>query len=77
MYPGKYVHKPTINLESGPVVFTINSKGFRGKEFNLKKTTKRIICFGGSTTIGVEGGPDDQTYPAQLEKMFMNKDAEN
>tara|TARA_B100001540_G_scaffold314995_1_gene341135 strand:- start:251 stop:1402 length:1152 start_codon:yes stop_codon:yes gene_type:complete len=75
MYPGKYVHKPTINLESGPVVFTINSKGFRGKEFNLKKTTKRIICFGGSTTIGVES-PDDQTYPAQLEKIFMNKGRE-
>jgi len=67
--PGKYKSK----LSDGRVVeYTINSKGFRNKNFNKKKNTDyRIISFGGSTTMGLES-PDDLTYPAQLEKKFKN-----
>ena len=65
--PGKYRHK----LSDGKFIeYTINSKGFRGKEFKTKKNTDfRIVAFGGSTTMGLES-PDDFTYPAQLEKLF-------
>lgn len=64
MKPGKYSTKNGIT-------YNINSKGFRGKEFKEKKEKKRIIAFGGSTTIGIESA-DNMTYPAQLEK-FLNK----
>ena len=58
------------------IEYTINSKGFRGKEFDLEKKTKfRIISFGGSTTMGMES-PDSLTYPAQLEKMFKDIDVD-
>lgn len=36
---------------------------------NLKRKKKRIIAFGGSTTIGLKS-PDDKTYPAQLEYLL-------
>jgi len=64
MKPGKYLTKDGI-------VYNINSKGFRGREFTTKKEKIRIIAFGGSTTIGLES-LDDQTYPAQLETL-LNK----
>ena len=68
--PGNYKHK----LNDRVVEYTINSRGFRGKEFNTEKNTDfRIISFGGSTTMGMES-PDHLTYPAQLEKMFKNED---
>ncbi len=67
--PGIYQHK----LRSDKIVeYSINSKGFRGKEFNTKKDSDyRIISFGGSTTMGMES-PDHLTYPAQLEKMLKD-----
>ena len=47
MAPGKY-------LIDG-VKYSINSKGFRGKNFsNLNKDNCRIISLGGSITFGVE-----------------------
>lgn len=63
--PGKY----KIKLDDGKInEYTINSKGFRNKEFKVIKNSKyRIISFGGSSTMGLES-PDSLTYPAQLEK---------
>ena len=67
--PGNYKHR----LNDRVVDYTINSRGFRGKEFKTEKNTDyRIISFGGSTTMGMES-PDHLTYPAQLEKMFKNE----
>jgi len=68
--PGEYKTK----LRDGRIVkYTINSKGFRNKEFNTKKNTEhRIISFGGSTTMGLES-PDDRTYPAILEQILIDK----
>ena len=69
MQPGKYQNKYTT--------YNINSKGFRGKEFNTEKNKLRILVFGGSTTLGLRS-PDDKTYPAQLEDLLnhSNKDYE-
>ena len=71
--PGVYQHE----LQGDRIIeYTINSKGFRGKEFDIKKRSKfRIISFGGSTTMGMES-PDNLTYPAQLEKMFKDIDVD-
>lgn len=61
MKPGKYQNKYTT--------YNINSKGFRGKEFDVEKNKVRILVFGGSTTLGLRS-PDDKTYPAQLEDLL-------
>ena len=63
-------------LHRKKIKYTINSKGFRGKEFNIKKDKVRIIAFGGSTTIGLESS-DEETYPSQLEKFLNKKNKEN
>ena len=67
--PGKY----KIKLNDDKInEYTINSKGFRDKEFTIKKKSDyRIISFGGSTTMGLES-PDNFTYPDLLEKKFKN-----
>ncbi len=48
----------------------INSYGFRGKEFSLKKAdgVYRLVALGGSTTFGL-GLKDGFTYPDYLEKI--------
>ena len=64
--PGVYQQ----DVKGKKITYTINSKGFRNKEFQKEKKSKyRIISFGGSTTMGLES-PDDKTYPAQLEKLL-------
>ena len=61
MRPGEYVTEKGVH-------YVVNSLGFRGKEFNpYNKAKYRIICFGGSSTLGLES-PEDKTYPALLEK---------
>jgi hypothetical protein len=67
MKPGVYMHKD--------IKYNINSKGFRGKEFEIEKKKIRIAVFGGSTTIGLES-PEDKTYPYQLEQ-FLNKSSDS
>ena len=67
LIPG--VYKPFKDRE---LTISINSKGFRGKEFNEVKNSKyRLISFGGSATFGIES-VDSKTYPAQLETMFKD-----
>ena len=63
--------KPGVYTTDKGITYTINSKGFRGKEFDIKKNKIRVIAFGGSTTIGLES-PDNKTYPYQLEEI-LNK----
>ena len=50
---------------------SVNSKGFRGKEFSEEKksNTFRIIALGDSCTLGV-GIADDETYAAVLENIL-------
>ena len=75
MQPGKYDYRDS----NGKVVhqYTINSRGFRGKEVDLQSDKFRIVALGGSTTIGLEV-KDNETYPAQLESMlnYENKNYE-
>jgi lysophospholipase L1-like esterase len=56
------------------VVFSVNSLGFRGPEFSpeTKRARLRIFCMGGSTTAG-DSNDDAQTWPAQLERIFLEK----
>jgi len=68
MKPGVYTH---TSRERKRTNYTINSKGFRGREFDIKKNKIRVLVFGGSTVVGLES-PDDKTYPYQLEQM-LNK----
>lgn len=58
--------------------FTNNSYGFRGKEFEVDKPAGvfRIVAIGASTTYGVVNS-DQDTYPAQLERMIRDSGYEN
>jgi len=51
----------------------INSKGFRGEEFNTQKSEGiiRIIMMGDSVTFGIT--PETCPYPAQLQRLFDEK----
>jgi len=51
----------------------INTKGFRGEDYNIKKSSGvlRIINLGASSTFGY-GDKDNETYPYYLEQ-FMNE----
>ena len=50
---------------------TINSKGFRGREFSEQKAPNiiRVVTLGASSTLGYFAR-DDETYPVYLEKLL-------
>ncbi|GFK95167.1 hypothetical protein NNJEOMEG_03025 [Fundidesulfovibrio magnetotacticus] len=52
--------------------YSFNSLGFRGKDFQVSKPkdTIRVMCVGGSTTIGSNAGGDNYTYPYILEELL-------
>jgi len=54
-------------------ILVVNSKGFRGKEFNKEKTAGviRLITMGDSVTFGI--APETCPYPAQLQELFNQK----
>jgi lysophospholipase L1-like esterase len=53
---------------------SINSKGFRGKEFSDKSTNiYRIVVVGESTTFGITLNPDDHPWPELLEEMVRDR----
>lgn len=75
-YPGYYKAEPGRyeNPKYG-VTFTINSKGFRGPEFEAKRgRALRIVALGESSTMGLES-PDDETWPARLQRYLDAKRA--
>jgi len=57
----------------GGELLVINSKGFRGKEFNKEKPagTTRIIVMGDSVTFGIT--PESCPYPFQLQQLLDRK----
>jgi len=63
------------NTAFTPRNITINSLGFRGKEFKTLKHpgTFRIVCIGGSTTFGIGSSSDKTTYPQLLEDILNSK----
>jgi len=65
-YKGKYVK------EEFDTTITINSKGYRGREFDLSKNGRfRILTIGDSFTLGI-GVEDNESYPARMEKILTN-----
>ena len=59
MKPGSYKNKYGVE-------YTVNSLGFLGEEFSIKKEKNcRIISLGGSTTAGISSG---RSYPKILEE---------
>jgi len=53
---------------------SINSLGFRGREFSRHKTnTYRIIALGESTTFGMTVTPDHHPWPELLEAMIRDR----
>ena len=73
-YSKYYPHQSRFDfdVETGerfPV--TINSKGFRGREFTEQKAphTIRVVTLGASSTLGYFAH-DDETYPVYLEKLL-------
>lgn len=70
LLPGYHKYKSKNNITD----YYINSKGFRGEDFNFEKKNQfRLIAFGGSSTIGLESSYN-KTYPALLEKKLKNED---
>jgi hypothetical protein len=69
-----YGHTPGWSGYRAGAIVTINSFGFRGKEFSQTKPegTVRILGIGDSMTLGVAVG-DDDTFLAQLEGL-LNQD---
>lgn len=59
--PGRYLSE-----------YSINSLGYRAFEFSPQKpaNTYRVLCIGGSTTIGSNAGHNRYTYPAILNDFF-------
>jgi lysophospholipase L1-like esterase len=55
-------------------LISINSKGFRGPEFAMRKEAHyRILCLGESTTFGCTLGADDKPWPELLEEKIRER----
>jgi len=65
--------KAILFLTRNKEVVFINSKGFRGAEFNIEKDPKkiRVIMMGDSVTFGIT--PENCPYPTQLQELFNQK----
>jgi lysophospholipase L1-like esterase len=66
----------TRDKETGKLIrVTVNSRGFRGPEFNQHKDPHvvRVVTLGASSTFGFSDR-DDETYPYYLEQ-FLNRDS--
>ena len=65
---------PKEKKYSQKIDVSINALGFRGKSFASTKKAGvfRIVIFGGSNTFGA-GVSDEDTYPAQMQKIFDEK----
>ena len=72
-----YEYKPNLDYvsPSQKMRITINSEGFRDREFNLSKDTnlERIIFLGDSATYGHRIKDINDTLPKQLEQILNKK----
>ena len=66
--------KPNSRTSVADIDYTINSLGFRDREFDIKKPKGqyRILCVGDSFTFG-EGVKAQEAYPKVLETMLQTK----
>ena len=65
--PGAHL---TLEVAGTTYEIAINSRGFRTQEFEVPKPAGRlrVVCVGGSTTV--QGGTNQETYPAILERLL-------
>jgi lysophospholipase L1-like esterase len=71
-----FARRPRPNSHAKMVLseISINSKGFRGKEFPEEKGGAfRIVALGESTTFGITVGADDPPWPELLEKLIKER----
>lgn len=54
---------------------TVNSLGYRGRDFSMNKPegSFRIVCSGNSITFGESASSDSTTYPALLERVIRER----
>ncbi len=65
--------KGKLRREEFDTTITINSSGYRGRELHTDKRGRfRIMVVGDSFTLGW-GVEDDETYPAQMERILANE----
>ena len=66
--------RPNTNFLFHQSLISINSQGFRGREFAREKgEAYRIVALGESTTFGVTLYPDDKPWPEQLEQLIRER----
>lgn len=65
----------TVDIKGFKWNYTVNSRGFRGGEIELRKRTgvKRILFLGDSVTFGY-GVEDTDTLPAQFEALWNDRE---
>jgi len=71
-----YILNPNTSKTYENINYSINSDGFRGREYSIEKNGSRIIFLGDSFTFGV-GLPIEQTFPYILEKKLQEKHAKD
>jgi lysophospholipase L1-like esterase len=74
-FPPNYISNEAKDAaEQQSVTWTINSRGFRGPDFEVAKPKGvfRIVCLGESNTFGYHDR-DDETYPYILGRLFARE----
>ena len=63
-----------VDIAGLPFDVTINSQGFRGADYQIKKPTGtlRVLALGASSTFGF-GNRDNETYPYLLEELLNQR----
>jgi lysophospholipase L1-like esterase len=57
--------------------FTINSRGFRGREVSVVPVKRRLVLVGGSTAFGTGLNRDEDTFAAQVEEVLPGSEVVN
>jgi lysophospholipase L1-like esterase len=69
-----YRLRPNSHARLAQSTISINSLGFRGRDFPRRKgNAYRIVALGESTTFGITLTADDQPWPARLEEMIRER----
>jgi len=69
------VLRPHARLRGSRGELTVNSLGFRGREFSREKPpgVYRVVCMGDSVVFGRYAPSDDQVWTAQLQKRLTSR----
>src|SRR3990172_3878315 len=73
-----YNNTRCFSFTCGRPGYIINSKGYRGREFSIKKNkgTIRIIIYGGSSVFDIYE-PEGKDWPHRVEQMLKENDISN